>query len=227
LAVNRCHPDPHRSWWIAMAVVVGAAGPAAARPAPPALVPAAVAVADVLPEPRDRRAAAQPSLQASSGDSAEQGPGHLLLAYPLLRPALQQDPWGWRYAASRGSWRMHTGLDLAADSGTPVLAARGGRVVLAEAVGAYGLTVVVDHGEGLQTLYAHLREFTVRPGDWLEQGQALGSVGMSGRASGPHLHFEVRRRGDRVVAINPTPHLPPPLLPALPALLAVESVEAP
>lgn len=210
-----------------MVLLLGAAGSAAARPAPPALVPAAVPVADVLPEPRDRRAAAQPSLQAPPGDAADQGPGHLLLAYPLARPALQQDPWGWRYAASRSSWRMHTGLDLAADSGTAVLAARAGRVVLAEAVGAYGLTVVVDHGDGLQTLYAHLREFTVRPGDWLEQGQALGSVGMTGRASGPHLHFEVRRRGDRVVAINPTPHLPPPLLPALPALLAVEATGSP
>jgi murein DD-endopeptidase MepM/ murein hydrolase activator NlpD len=227
LAVNRCHPDPHRTCWIAIALIVGAAGPAAARPAPPALVPAAVPVADVLPEPLDRHAAVQPSREVSPPDDGDDWPGLLLLAYPLARPALQQDPWGWRYAASRGSWRMHTGLDLAADSGTPVLAARAGRVVLAEEVGAYGLTVVVDHGEGLETLYAHLRGFTVRPGDWLEQGQSLGSVGMTGRASGPHLHFEVRRRGDRVVAINPTPHLPPPLLPALPALVAVEAIGAP
>jgi len=135
------------------------------------------------------------------------------LTYPLGLLALQVDPWGWRFSASRGIWRMHTGVDFAAPQGTPVLAALAGRVVLAEAIQGYGLTVVLDHGRGLQTLYAHLERIDALIGDPLEQGQALGTVGMSGTATGPHLHFELRRRGHTTVAVDPTPHLPPLLPP--------------
>ena len=127
------------------------------------------------------------------------------------------DPWGWRYSQRRGAWRMHTGVDLAADEGTPVLAASAGRVLLVESISGYGTTVLLDHGAGWQTLYAHLLSTSVATGQRLNQGEVLGAVGMTGSASGPHLHFELRRRGPSLLALDPTPHLPPLLPP--PALI--------
>ncbi|MEA5423020.1 M23 family metallopeptidase [Synechococcus sp. CCY9202] len=116
---------------------------------------------------------------------------------------------------------MHTGLDLAAPAGTNVRASLAGTVVLVEAVGGYGLTVVLAHTNQLETLYAHLEATDVQPGDAVQAGQSIGRVGMSGQATGPHLHFELRRRGSVAVeALDPTPHLtrllPPPILPPLP-----------
>jgi len=135
------------------------------------------------------------------------------LAYPLAEVALQIDPWGWRYSESRRAWRMHTGVDFAAPSGTPVLAALAGRVVLAEAISGYGLTVMLEHADGLQTLYAHLEQIAVSVGAQVGEAESLGTVGMSGTATGPHLHFELRLNGKQPVAIDPTPYLPPLLPP--------------
>lgn len=143
------------------------------------------------------------------------------LAYPLAEPAESLDPWGWRYSERRSAWRLHTGIDLAARQGTVVLASQAGRVLLVESISGYGTTVLLDHGEGWQTLYAHLHEAFVLVGASLEQGQPLGTVGMTGSATGPHLHFELRRQGADLLALDPTPHLPPLLPPpALPPVLA-------
>lgn len=194
--------------------------PAAPLPERPATVPAQVAVAEVL-WLETLPAQLQPSRSPDPGNL----PAHLQLSYPLAQPALQFDPWGWRYSESRGRWRLHTGVDLAAEPGTPVLAALAGRVLLVEAVSGYGLTVLLDHGDGVQTLYAHLQHAVVERGAWVERDEVLGGVGMTGVASGPHLHFEVRHRGADLLALDPTPHLPPPLLPALPSqLLAADSL---
>lgn len=93
----------------------------------------------------------------------------------------------------------HIALDIATSLGTPVLAADGGRVVAAgwDNTG-YGFRVILDHGQGLQTLYAHLSEFPVERGDEVNQGQIIGRIGSTGRSTGPHLHFEVRFRGRRI-----------------------------
>ena len=132
----------------------------------------------------------------------------LRLVYPLADTALGIDPYGWRYSEARQAWRMHAGQDLMAPEGTPVLAMLPGRVVLVESLDGYGLTVVLDHGRGWQTLYAHLLDAAVQIGDFLPAATPLGRVGQSGRASGPHLHAELRRReGDRMMAIDPTPLL--------------------
>ena len=172
------------------------------RPQVPAEIPGRVVVADVLaygskPEPA-LLTKANPELQ---------------LAYPLGQWADSMDPWGWRYSESKAAWRMHTGVDLAAPTGTPVLAAKAGRVALVQAVGGYGMTVLLNHGEGVETLYAHLQQALVREGDWIEQGAQLGAVGMTGAATGPHLHFELRTRAQALQAIDPTPHLPPLMAP--------------
>lgn len=134
-------------------------------------------------------------------------PGSLL--YPLALPAQGLDPWGWRFSESRGRWRMHTGLDLMAPRGTPVLAALPGRVHLVAWIDGYGLTVVLDHGDGRRTLYAHLDAVAVRPGQDVRGGEVLAQVGMTGRTSGPHLHFELRsQESGRWLAHDPTPLLP-------------------
>ncbi|MEB3317617.1 MAG: M23 family metallopeptidase [Cyanobacteriota bacterium] len=142
-----------------------------------------------------------------TGDEGARG-GLPALGYPINQAPIEVSPFGMRWSEARGAWRMHTGLDLIVTEGTPVLAAAAGRVVLVDEVSGYGLTVVVDHGAGWQTLYAHLFEIAVQPGDSVQRGQPVGRVGDSGRASTPHLHFEIRqRRGGRVLALDPGPIL--------------------
>ncbi|MDF1524562.1 MAG: M23 family metallopeptidase, partial [Trueperaceae bacterium] len=103
-------------------------------------------------------------------------------------------PFGWRDLSVAGN-RFHGGIDLAAATGTPVRAARGGVVAFAGWAGAYGYVVYVDHESGWQTRYGHLSRIDVRAGDRLRQGAVLGAVGSTGASTGPHLHFEVRFEG--------------------------------
>ncbi len=91
--------------------------------------------------------------------------------------------------------RLHAGIDLAAPTGTPIIASRGGTVTFVGWMSGYGYTVIVFHGSGTATLYAHLSAFAVQEGQYIAQGGRLGSVGMTGTATGPHLHFEVRING--------------------------------
>ena len=102
---------------------------------------------------------------------------------------------GMRRHPVHGDMRMHHGLDLAARTGTPVVAAEPGRVVMAGSRGGYGLVVDLDHGDGVLTRYAHLNSIEVARGDQLAGGQRLGTVGATGTVTGPHLHFEVRLQG--------------------------------
>jgi len=95
---------------------------------------------------------------------------------------------------------MHQGLDYAVPSGTPVLALNTGTVLLARPLYFEGNCVVLDHGQGLLTLYLHLSEFKVKEGDRVEGGQELGLSGGTGRATGPHLHIAVRWQG---IYLNP------------------------
>jgi peptidoglycan hydrolase-like protein with peptidoglycan-binding domain len=93
---------------------------------------------------------------------------------------------------------FHAGVDFIAPAGTPVVSARVGRVVWAAALGSFGNTVVVRHRKGVRTLYAHLARIDVDLLDRVSTGTRLGLVGSTGRATGPHLHFEVRVRGAAV-----------------------------
>ncbi|MBU0552378.1 M23 family metallopeptidase [Myxococcota bacterium] len=94
----------------------------------------------------------------------------------------------------------HEGLDIAAPEGQPIHAARAGVVRFAGARGAQGQAVIVDHGEGLTTLYAHASRLLVAPGARVAEGQAIARVGSTGQSTGAHLHFEARRDGQ---ALNP------------------------
>jgi len=93
---------------------------------------------------------------------------------------------------------MNTGVDWAADRGTPVVAASSGEVIEAGRRGTYGNIVLIDHGGGHRTLYAHLLEFSVSPGDCVEFGTIIGKVGSTGLVAGPVLHFEVHKNGQPV-----------------------------
>ena len=121
---------------------------------------------------------------------------------------------GFRSDPFTGRAALHTGLDFAADIGTPIQAAAGGVVVSTEVHPQYGNLLEIDHGNGLLTRYAHTSRILVRNGDLVKRGQVVAQVGSTGRSTGPHLHFEVLVDG---VQQNPARFLamgPPPALPA-------------
>jgi murein DD-endopeptidase MepM/ murein hydrolase activator NlpD len=125
------------------------------------------------------------------------------LAYPYRLPVAGQgnrvtSSYGVRHDPLTGRLARHTGLDIPAPHGTPILASGGGRVVSAGYKGAYGRAVVIDHGDGLSTLYGHASKLLVRAGDVVMPNQQIALVGSTGRSTGPHLHFEVIRHGVRV-----------------------------
>lgn len=99
--------------------------------------------------------------------------------------------------------RHHSGIDISAPLGTPIRAARAGRVTLADWYYDYGRTVIIDHGDGVSTLYGHASKLLVNPGEAVEERQDIALVGCTGRCTGPHVHFEVRVNGQAVNPIGP------------------------
>jgi murein DD-endopeptidase MepM/ murein hydrolase activator NlpD len=126
-------------------------------------------------------------------------------AYPLAIPSPITSLFGWRIHPISGNAKMHTGTDIAAPEGTPVLAAMAGKVLLADYLGGYGLTIALEHSDGTQqTLYGHLSEIFVKPGELIQQGAVIGRVGSTGNSTGPHLHLEFRQLTDAGwMAIDP------------------------
>lgn len=107
-------------------------------------------------------------------------------------------PFGYRVHPIFGSRRLHTGQDFGVPAGTPILAADSGVVIEAGWMGGYGKAVMIDHGKGIVTLYAHTSAFYVRPGQKVMKGQQIAAVGSTGNSTGPHLHLEVRQNGTPV-----------------------------
>lgn len=101
--------------------------------------------------------------------------------------------------------RMHTGLDIAADTSTPVSAARSGYIIFAGWLGSYGYAVIIEHNQGYSTLYAHLSDYVVAKGEYVAAGSLLGYVGSTGLSTGPHLHFEIRHYGTPLNPLNLLP----------------------
>lgn len=110
---------------------------------------------------------------------------------------MRRDPFG------RGS-KFHHGIDIAGAYGTPVYATASGQVINASYRGGFGNLVIIRHGYGFETYYAHLSGFAVSTGQWVKRGQVIGYMGRSGTATGPHLHYEVHVNG---VAVNPYRYL--------------------
>jgi murein DD-endopeptidase MepM/ murein hydrolase activator NlpD len=129
--------------------------------------------------------------------------GRGVLAVPVSASRLSSS-FGMRVHPIFGSQRMHTGVDFAASTGTPIRAAADGVVIAVGGQGGYGLTVVLDHGGSLATLYAHMSAFAVGDGETVARGQVIGYVGSTGSSTGPHLHFEVRVDG---TPVNPAAYL--------------------
>jgi murein DD-endopeptidase MepM/ murein hydrolase activator NlpD len=126
---------------------------------------------------------------------AKLGNGNVGMLFPLSIPAVITSAFGWRLHPIFGESRFHTGTDLGADQGTPVLAAFAGKVELADFMGGYGLAVVLRHNKDTEeTLYGHLSELFVKPGEMVKQGEVIGRVGSTGNSTGPHLHFEFRQQ---------------------------------
>ncbi len=126
---------------------------------------------------------------------------------PTMLPVLgggYNSNYGWRIDPFNGQHSYHEGIDFAGGEGTPILAAAGGVVVYAEYHAAYGNMVEIDHGNDLITRYAHASKIHVKVGDMVLRGAKIAEVGRTGRATGTHLHFEVRQRG---IAVNPAQFL--------------------
>jgi len=136
-------------------------------------------------------------LRGRQGGQALVPSGHGVLSVPIPGAPITSG-FGPRVHPIYGDVRMHTGIDFGASYGTPIHAAADGVVVSAGPLGGYGNATVIDHGNGLATLYGHQSSIVVSPGQHVSRGQVIGYVGCSGPCTGPHLHFEVRVRGTPV-----------------------------
>jgi murein DD-endopeptidase MepM/ murein hydrolase activator NlpD len=141
-----------------------------------------------------------PASDPSSDAPAEGPPAHPTSTHPASpkTPGSVSSGFGLRMHPIDGVEKFHTGIDLRGKEGTPILAAADGVVRSAGTRGGYGNAVEIDHGNGVTTLYGHAAELGVKPGDHVHKGEEIGEVGMTGRATGPHLHFEVRVEGKPV-----------------------------
>lgn len=168
-----------------------------------ALVSAGIGCAPVYSEtatplPRPAAAAAAPSVDGPVDGALVRALETLVWPLATDGSGILSSAYGERLHPRGSDSRFHAGLDLRARAGTPVYAAADGVVTRSEASGAYGNVVIVDHGGGLGTLYAHHRENLVRAGERVRRGQPIGLVGRTGNATGDHLHFEVHWRDGTV-----------------------------
>lgn len=145
-------------------------------------------------------AARQASAASVSSGALPTGGGQLL--WPANGPLTS--PYGYRTHPIFGDSRLHTGIDIGASYGAPVIASDSGVVAYVGAMSGYGNVIVVDHGGGLATTYNHLSAFSVASGQQVGRGSPIGNVGCTGYCTGPHLHFEVRVNGSPV---DPMPYL--------------------
>ncbi|MGI5911552.1 MAG: murein hydrolase activator EnvC family protein [Syntrophomonadaceae bacterium] len=138
----------------------------------------------------------------SSNTSTQIGTG----TYTWPTPGYSQitSAYGMRYHPILKTRKMHTGIDIGAPMGATIVAADSGTVIYAGWMNGYGQVIVIDHGKGLSTLYAHQSSFLVSQGANVSKGQSIGKVGSTGWSTGPHLHFEVRINGSHT---NPNPYI--------------------
>lgn len=132
-----------------------------------------------------------------------------LASLPAIQPVRNSDlkrvasGYGWRVDPIYGTRKMHWGLDFTAPIGTEIYATGGGTVELVKRNSwGYGREIVIDHGFGMKTRYAHLSEFKVKQGNQVSRGDLIGLIGTSGKSTGPHLHYEVEKDGKKVNPIS-------------------------
>jgi len=126
------------------------------------------------------------------------------MAWPAPGYTKVTSPYGYRVHPILKTKKLHTGVDLGVPSGSDVVAANAGKVILAQYYGNYGNTVIIDHGGKISTLYAHNSKLLVKEGDVVARGQVIAKSGSTGLSTGPHLHFEVRINGNHT---DPMPYI--------------------
>lgn len=144
------------------------------------------------------RAAAQQSVSSRSSSSVSSSGRPGALAWPVPSSHYISSPYGYRVHPIYGTSKFHSGTDIAASSGSDILAAESGRVILASYGynGGYGNYIIIDHGNGMTTRYAHCSSLYVSVGTNVSRGQRIAAVGSTGASTGPHCHFEVRINGN-------------------------------
>ena len=162
------------------------------------LNPSSAQISAMLKERQAARAAAAAAAAQSAGQGSSytwvQGTGQL--GWPVSGEITS--PYGYRVHPIWGTTIYHSGIDIGVDEGTPVHAADSGVIVWSGWMGGYGYAVVIDHGNGLSTLYGHNSELAVDEGQSVSKGQVVAYAGSTGNSTGPHVHFEVRENGDPV-----------------------------
>lgn len=128
-----------------------------------------------------------------------------LQSLPAIQPVSNHDlkrmasGYGWRIDPVYGVSKFHAGMDFTAPTGTEIYATGKGRAIKVNySTGGYGNRIIVDHGYGYQTLYAHMSAFAIKQGEYVQRGQVIGYVGNTGKSVGPHLHYEVHKDGEKV-----------------------------
>lgn len=168
--------------------------------------------ADVLVAATDIALRPQDELELLATGVAEEGPrlralehvvsraGQIMSRLPLRWPVRGSvnSGFGPRRSPWNGATERHEGIDIGSVLGTPVAAPAAGTVVTADAHGDFGNHVMIDHGNGVRSLYGHLKEIDVKVGQQVEKGQVVGLVGSTGRSTGPHLHYELLVQGSPV-----------------------------
>ena len=160
----------------------------------PKAAPTALALAGAMSPPPGTRLDGLPSQRAGLPGAAYVAEG--ASAEPVSGEVTSE--FGWRKDPFTGRRAWHAGTDIAAPEGTPVKAVRDGVVAFSGRQGGYGNLVVVEHQGGVRTYYGHNRQNSVAEGQAVKAGQVIAEVGRTGRATGPHLHFEVRVDGESV-----------------------------